>query len=88
MQATDIVKALGMTPGQFGPDKMTKINKIVEGLAGSTPDVMIKTIIDELGIVLDPKKHKDDEPKMKKTGRNEQCPCGSSKKYKKCCIVI
>lgn len=23
---------------------------------------------------------------MKKTGRNEPCPCGSGKKYKKCCI--
>ena len=22
----------------------------------------------------------------KKVGRNEQCPCGSGKKYKKCCI--
>ncbi|MFA6324964.1 MAG: SEC-C metal-binding domain-containing protein [Candidatus Paceibacterota bacterium] len=21
-----------------------------------------------------------------KTGRNEQCPCGSGKKYKKCCM--
>lgn len=23
---------------------------------------------------------------MKKTGRNEKCPCGSGKKYKKCCL--
>ena len=23
---------------------------------------------------------------MKKTGRNELCPCGSGRKYKKCCI--
>ncbi|WP_369126216.1 SEC-C metal-binding domain-containing protein [Bacillus massiliigorillae] len=22
---------------------------------------------------------------MKKVGRNEPCPCGSGKKYKKCC---
>ena len=22
---------------------------------------------------------------MKKVGRNELCPCGSGKKYKKCC---
>lgn len=22
------------------------------------------------------------------TGRNKPCPCGSGKKYKKCCIVI
>ena len=25
------------------------------------------------------------ERKMKKIGRNEPCPCGSGKKYKKCC---
>ncbi len=24
--------------------------------------------------------------KEKKVGRNEPCPCGSGKKYKKCCI--
>src|SRR5258705_7812495 len=24
---------------------------------------------------------------MKSTGRNEPCPCGSGKKYKKCCLV-
>jgi tetratricopeptide (TPR) repeat protein len=24
--------------------------------------------------------------KMKKTGRNEPCPCGSGKKYKHCCL--
>ena len=23
---------------------------------------------------------------MKKVGRNESCPCGSGKKYKKCCL--
>ncbi|EPQ4975886.1 SEC-C metal-binding domain-containing protein [Acinetobacter baumannii] len=23
---------------------------------------------------------------MNKIGRNEQCPCGSGKKYKKCCL--
>ncbi len=29
------------------------------------------------------------EPKvnMKKIGRNEPCPCGSGKKYKKCCLI-
>lgn len=25
---------------------------------------------------------------MKKIGRNEPCPCGSGKKYKKCCIHV
>lgn len=26
-------------------------------------------------------------PKKKKIGRNEPCPCGSGKKYKKCCLL-
>jgi len=25
------------------------------------------------------------QAKSKKIGRNESCPCGSGKKYKKCC---
>jgi uncharacterized protein YecA (UPF0149 family) len=25
-------------------------------------------------------------PKMAKIGRNDPCPCGSGKKYKKCCL--
>ena len=28
---------------------------------------------------------KKDHPPKKKVGRNELCPCGSGKKYKKCC---
>ncbi|MDA8171864.1 MAG: SEC-C metal-binding domain-containing protein [Nitrospiraceae bacterium] len=31
------------------------------------------------------KERKPATVKSKKTGRNEPCPCGSSKKYKKCC---
>ena len=27
----------------------------------------------------------DDVPKTKKVKRNQPCPCGSGKKYKKCC---
>jgi len=29
---------------------------------------------------------KQNQPKAAKIGRNEPCPCGSGKKYKKCCI--
>lgn len=29
---------------------------------------------------------KSDAPSYKKVGRNEPCPCGSGKKYKKCCL--
>lgn len=29
---------------------------------------------------------KSDQPSRKKVGRNDPCPCGSGKKYKKCCL--
>ena len=38
--------------------------------------------IKDLEILLNPPKTKIAE---KKVGRNEPCPCGSGKKYKKCC---
>jgi SWIM/SEC-C metal-binding protein len=38
--------------------------------------------ISDLEILLNPLKTKIAE---KKVGRNEPCPCGSGKKYKKCC---
>jgi len=38
--------------------------------------------ITDLEILLNPLKTKIAE---KKVGRNEPCPCGSNKKYKKCC---
>jgi len=38
--------------------------------------------IEALEILLNPIKTKIAE---KKVGRNESCPCGSGKKYKKCC---
>ncbi len=38
--------------------------------------------ITDLNILLNPQKTKIAE---KKVGRNEPCPCGSGKKYKKCC---
>jgi SWIM/SEC-C metal-binding protein len=38
--------------------------------------------ITDLEILLNPQKSKIAE---KKVGRNEPCPCGSGKKYKKCC---
>ena len=38
--------------------------------------------ISDLELLLDPPKTVIAE---KKVGRNEPCPCGSGKKYKKCC---
>ena len=35
---------------------------------------------------LDGKEKKGEPVKSKKIGRNEPCPCGSGKKYKRCCM--
>ena len=43
-------------------------------------------VIIENPIETNKNKPKQDEPK-KKIGRNELCPCGSAKKYKKCCLL-
>ena len=54
--------------------------------------------ITELEYMLNPKSFGGKQPKMKqihnvtvvntqpKIGRNDPCPCGSGKKYKKCCL--
>ena len=34
------------------------------------------------------KKQKGYERTAPKVGRNEECPCGSGKKYKKCCLTV
>jgi uncharacterized protein YecA (UPF0149 family) len=28
-----------------------------------------------------------EQPLRKKTGRNEPCPCGSGRKFKRCCLT-
>ncbi len=43
------------------------------------PDKKVKT---------KPRKPLETKPKRKKIGRNDPCPCGSGKKYKKCCGSI
>lgn len=49
----------------------------------SVPKTKTHRITDEVLDVLD---LLDDQPKSKKVGRNDPCPCGSGKKYKKCCL--
>lgn len=55
--------------------------------------------ISELEYMLNPKSFDGKPPKMKQSdnlpivndgpmiGRNDPCPCGSGKKYKKCCLI-
>ncbi len=43
---------------------------------------------DPAELLAEPRAHRLQQflPKISKVGRNEPCPCGSGKKYKKCCI--
>ncbi|HUV42596.1 MAG TPA: preprotein translocase subunit SecA [Patescibacteria group bacterium] len=40
---------------------------------------------DNMGLTAQPQQAKQAIPRKKKVGRNDPCPCGSNKKYKKCC---
>ena len=43
-------------------------------------------LIDNKWYYVDGKKPAIQEPTTAKIGRNDSCPCGSGKKYKKCCL--
>lgn len=51
------------------------------------PSLMDKIYFEKHGIAYEyPKLNQTTITKKKKIGRNELCPCGSGKKFKKCCI--
>lgn len=55
---------------------------IRKGVAYDTEAVAVQHECDHLeGILMYRREHRAD-----KTGRNDPCPCGSGKKYKKCCL--
>ncbi len=45
-----------------------------------------KVFADVMGFVIE-KSEAPEKPLVQSTGRNEPCPCGSGKKYKKCCMT-
>jgi hypothetical protein len=53
----------------------------------NTSEKMVKELVDKA--VQDQVKAQKplQKPKKNKIGRNEPCPCGSGKKYKKCCLI-
>lgn len=60
-----------------------------EFLAGPTMDKLTQILRDEVTLSEERRKAvieaEQREQMFKKTGRNEPCPCGSGKKFKKCC---
>jgi hypothetical protein len=87
------------SPGDTSPGRaaalLTKIGKIAGGLIPDESD-LVKIALDQRLMLAGhgPVFFTDDEPSEdldvqpatgEKTGRNDPCPCGSGKKFKKCC---
>jgi len=64
---------------------------VVEKLNLEREEAQYKTLYDEIYAAYKSKKHEEllqrqskTTPGVQKVGRNDFCPCGSGKKYKKC----
>ena len=53
----------------------------------NTSEEKVKNLIDSAIREQAPVKKTQPLTKKKKIGRNQPCPCGSGKKYKKCCLI-
>ena len=53
--------------------------------AGQLHEVSSFTFEDDRWLYVDGENKKGETVRSEKVGRNEPCPCGSGKKYKKCC---
>jgi len=56
-----------------------------EGLMRDAPDMIVPCV---LALHADRIANHGARPGAGKTGRNDPCPCGSGKKYKKCCLKL
>ena len=63
----------------------TNISVPVE-TSNQTTNTAVGTPMTNQGFVLPPKTKTIIRAYTKKVGRNDPCPCGSGKKYKKCCL--
>lgn len=75
---TKIGCPIGPTDEGFSRDPIEEINQKEEAMEtktkGLTPEV--ETIFEQVHTM----------KKDHKIGRNDKCPCGSGKKYKRCCL--
>ena len=72
-----------VTQNNLGPDKLAKLQKLAHEIKDPSkisPE-QVQKIITILATNLKP-----EHPVGKKINRNDQCPCKSGKKYKKCCM--
>ena len=91
-----MAKKMRKNPMQIATELVEKLNEKKDelGIEKETTMYLLKTEVRQnanrtqvaKGEALSDGKPKKKEPKrVNKVGRNEQCPCGSGKKYKQCC---
>ena len=69
-----------MRPEPITPNKREQVISLMAAGLMNAYEYFRKDREDDLGV------HVDESPRsIPKTGRNDPCPCGSGKKYKKCC---
>lgn len=82
-----MLQQFGISPDRLGHDNLEKLMKLAEPIhnpSDITPEIT-RQILEVLGISTRSTKTPV-KRKGVKVGRNEPCPCGSSKKYKICCF--
>lgn len=93
-QALQTLKNLGLNLETLSEESKQKLEKVGKLVKGNMKPEHILTLMKQQGIniasLLKEMKPGGVEavPKVsKRIGRNNMCPCGSKKKYKKCCLV-
>ena len=71
------LKGMGIDPGRFTAEQLERIMQLASKV--DDPANVTQELLDEVAAVLRPKK------KYGKVPVNSPCPCGSGKKFKKCC---
>ena len=74
----------GQSAKNIRPEAIPEVMALLEGktLSDATPE-LLEQVKAAARKILGQKPMRREEPKV---GRNEPCPCGSGKKFKKCCI--
>lgn len=82
-----LLNQFGLSPEQLGPERLSKLMELSSYITDPSKLTEQKSaeILRTIGITGAPPKQAPKEH-VKKIKRNELCPCGSNKKYKKCCL--
>lgn len=84
-----ILQSLGISPDNLGPEKMQLVQNFASKI--SDPSKMTEqdsvNFLRDIGVSIKQGNQDSVQKKIPKVKRNVKCPCGSGKKYKKCCLI-